>query len=621
MADMVTKQELEAAKIDVKHAGEAVNEKKVINPRYGAPFKSLPLVAAEAQAKADEVVSEIRIRGGYFKTYNSLAEANADIANIPVGEATVRVRSELNGGDYYKAMAGATTLTKSAYDPLEIAKKDATDKAADAKNQAVYNSTHSIAELQEDLNFIENTGDLIPLEVGSNGGIILAYSKSKQKLVGLGLQDENFYNAYAIMANSKIFDSLDAELVPILVGSNGGIILAYSKSKNKLVGLFDFDTNTQNLLKELNQFLFFGQSLSRGYLGTPILSLTQPKENLTFTGGSHPTALTSLIPLIENESESPCSGAANYAAYIANKENGINHKIIASTAGVNDALLSALSKGTSAYSNMIAQVTAAQNLKGSQTHAVQAIGWLQGESNLRDAVNLSTYENDLKAHFENIQNDIQIVTKQASKPRVITYQLSTRIGLSDAVCKAQLNLCKQKLTAIASPTYHLPYNADGVHLTNVGYKWIGTYFGRAYKQWVIDGHHPDYLEPLSAELVGNKIIVAFNVPQKPLVFDTTALAATQDHGFSVRSNATLLAIANIEAKENTVEITLSDIPNISNLSVRYGLDYMAASKYIRDGKSGNLRDSTAETVLINGAEKPLFHVAPHFELPVISGEI
>jgi hypothetical protein len=43
MADMVTKQELEAAKIDVKNAGEAVNEKKIVNPRYGAPFKSFPL--------------------------------------------------------------------------------------------------------------------------------------------------------------------------------------------------------------------------------------------------------------------------------------------------------------------------------------------------------------------------------------------------------------------------------------------------------------------------------------------------------------------------------------------------------------------------------------------------
>lgn len=43
MADMVTKQELQDAKIDVKHAGEALNTKKVITPRYGQPFNSFPL--------------------------------------------------------------------------------------------------------------------------------------------------------------------------------------------------------------------------------------------------------------------------------------------------------------------------------------------------------------------------------------------------------------------------------------------------------------------------------------------------------------------------------------------------------------------------------------------------
>ena len=46
---MVTRQELEAAKIDVKHAGEAVNAKKVITPRYGNSFKSIPLLAEELQ--------------------------------------------------------------------------------------------------------------------------------------------------------------------------------------------------------------------------------------------------------------------------------------------------------------------------------------------------------------------------------------------------------------------------------------------------------------------------------------------------------------------------------------------------------------------------------------------
>lgn len=49
MADMLTKQDLVDGKIDVKHAGEAVNEKKIVTPRYGQSFKSIPLISEELQ--------------------------------------------------------------------------------------------------------------------------------------------------------------------------------------------------------------------------------------------------------------------------------------------------------------------------------------------------------------------------------------------------------------------------------------------------------------------------------------------------------------------------------------------------------------------------------------------
>lgn len=68
------------------------------------------------------------------RSYSSLTEANADIANIEVG-VTVTVNAE-NGGKYYKATADATSLTKSAYDPLTQAKLDATTKANNAEANA-----------------------------------------------------------------------------------------------------------------------------------------------------------------------------------------------------------------------------------------------------------------------------------------------------------------------------------------------------------------------------------------------------------------------------------------------------------------------------------------------------
>lgn len=59
MAGILTKKKLEDADIDVGHAGEAVNTKGVIHPRYGEPFKSIPLVAEEGEAKITQAAQTI----------------------------------------------------------------------------------------------------------------------------------------------------------------------------------------------------------------------------------------------------------------------------------------------------------------------------------------------------------------------------------------------------------------------------------------------------------------------------------------------------------------------------------------------------------------------------------
>lgn len=74
------------------------------------------------QAKALAARSEfLKQRAAY--QYNTMAEANADIANIAVNQ-NVNV---VDSGLYLKATAGATTLTKSAYDPLTQAKQYTND--------------------------------------------------------------------------------------------------------------------------------------------------------------------------------------------------------------------------------------------------------------------------------------------------------------------------------------------------------------------------------------------------------------------------------------------------------------------------------------------------------------
>lgn len=71
-------------------------------------------------SKSDKTYVDNALAGfsnGAAKFYPTLSAANADIANIGVKDK-VEVGEASNGGTWYKATAGATSLTKSAYDPL-----------------------------------------------------------------------------------------------------------------------------------------------------------------------------------------------------------------------------------------------------------------------------------------------------------------------------------------------------------------------------------------------------------------------------------------------------------------------------------------------------------------------
>lgn len=113
MADQpVTREKLINADKDVQVIEDFIKKPKdeTVTTRFGDEIMTLK-----------GLEEEVKKSGGYFKRYISLAAANADIANIPVN-GVVKVTDAVDGGDYERATAEATTLTKSAYDPLTQAK-------------------------------------------------------------------------------------------------------------------------------------------------------------------------------------------------------------------------------------------------------------------------------------------------------------------------------------------------------------------------------------------------------------------------------------------------------------------------------------------------------------------
>ena len=49
MDEMLDPVDIANVRIDLEHIGEGGNEDKVVTPRYGVPFKSLPMVAREGE--------------------------------------------------------------------------------------------------------------------------------------------------------------------------------------------------------------------------------------------------------------------------------------------------------------------------------------------------------------------------------------------------------------------------------------------------------------------------------------------------------------------------------------------------------------------------------------------
>ena len=562
------------------------------------------------------------------RSYSTLAEANADIANIGVG---AKVDTD-DSGRYYKATAGATSLTKSPYDPLAQAKVDATTKA-----NAVEDRIHGVI-----------VNDMRVKNVNDPNIICFAHDKNNNALIWIDKLDGKFFavglleNIFPRIPQLKTYS--DSKVIAGVVDAAGNALWGVDKTTGKFfaAGLeteqpIQLAVKTYKyfsekpLVSEVNHILAYGQSLSIGTGSTTIISNSQPYHNTTFNSGPRQDfEPTSIIPLVEQynnpssdgfatRGETLCSGLANHASNLMIKEGGVNpqnHVIFASTAGHGGYRIEKLNKGTPWYDFFIGHVTKAKALNNGKTYKVQCIPWLQGENNAESdqyQASYASYKAALAQLQVDAQADIKTITGQSGVIPFITYQMSSWVKTWPDIARSHLDLARENDNfMLATPMYHFPY-VDGLHLSNVGYKWAGAYFGRAYKQYILEGRKSDFINPLYAYVVGDILTIKFDVPTLPLVLDHSVLASTINSGFKVMSDAVEVGIIGVSASSDTVTIKLSSSPT-STVNVRYALDNLGSGISITNGASGNLRDSTPDTVKILNEEKPLFHVCPHFEL-------
>jgi hypothetical protein len=175
---------------------------------------------------------------------------------------------------------------------------------------------------------------------------------------------------------------------------------------------------------------------------------------------------------------------------------------------------------------------------------------------------------------------------------------------------------EHRLIHFVSPMFFFPWDADHVHQTNVGTRWMAEYLARAASQIMDEHREPDCLWPIACWAVGTFVYLKFRVPTRPIQFDTTTLLPTTDNGMKIVDDTGTLTLSSpLVIDGDTLRYTINRTLG-TNPVWRCGLDYVGTGNQYLNVRTHNLRDATPDSRVIDGVARPLFHVAPHFSFPI-----
>lgn len=178
----------------------------------------------------DSALSDLSTAANKF--YPTKAEAEADIANIAVNQPVTVGESGTNGGLWYKATAGATILTKSAFDPLTQSKEFTLDQV---------------------MPISEKIGPLVVRSLSPESGFVLAWEDpvTGRCPIRIGVDGTFYFDKGSIPKESVSRLNLDSELssyTPISMPIESGYVW----------GLGDANSGRFAMLIEVDGTVHFG---------------------------------------------------------------------------------------------------------------------------------------------------------------------------------------------------------------------------------------------------------------------------------------------------------------------------------------------------------------------------
>ncbi|UXH41264.1 MULTISPECIES: hypothetical protein [Pseudomonas] len=479
-------------------------------------------------------------------------------------------------------------------------------------------------QVEDELGFsllkLLSSGNLEMTKVGFrmiDGGLELS-DENGFVLSRLGMQGSNINGLHTRFSSSEGIEFLD----------ENRFILGRIDSKKSFLGVGSGAANDayltvavldQQQRTDIMQLIGYGQSLSRGIMSLPAISLSQPYQNIMLASGVRVRAdetgynPTSFVPLVEktdtDEGETPmsalCNGMTRRA--VSEGESAAKWVFLATAPGRTGRSVEQLSPspmGTGDFERMVKTISDSKSLADSlgKSYSVWAYTWVQGENNYSDSWTTSPYQYmqyELSL-FDTLTEKVLGITRQKFRPYLFSYQVGAhrRSGKDTMqIALSQWRITRQRPDVVLSvPVYICPVASDRLHLTNEGSWLLGEYMSRAMYETMVRRHgkwRP--LEPISVDWRESYIDVAFHVPRGELVLDDALAALTTNFGFDIRE-ADIVAediISSVEVvTPNQIRITLARAAATDAvLTYARGRPGDSSASGPVAGPRGNLRDT------------------------------
>ena len=289
-----------------------------------------------------------------------------------------------------------------------------------------------------------------------------------------------------------------------------------------------------------------------------------------------------------------------------------------------------LRKGTEPYLKFLKDIKTAYNK--AQSHkwkfSMPLLCWMQGESDIAEYPG-TDYRSLILQFIDDINKDVCEITGQKDSIHFICYQTNPVTSAAHfnpnsfncpetKVPETLLELVRDDERFHASgPTYPYTFARERIHIDGLSHKQHGRLIALTALDVLQHRKIKRGLLPLSATVSGKEIIIKFQIPAPPLVFDTIHIAKASNYGFSVISPSNIDIAKHVYIKDNNIHIECKEQPN--GCRVRYAINGEKMFSGKRHGPRGNLRDSQGENIktTIRGKSYPLHNWCWQFDIRVL----